>query len=41
VPPDFGGASEKCQGKFLNFVTPWGKKNGMTFFRYKFNFLFN
>jgi hypothetical protein len=26
VPPDFGGASKKCQGEFQNFVTPWGKK---------------
>jgi hypothetical protein len=25
VPPNFGGASEKCQGEFQNFVTPWGK----------------
>jgi hypothetical protein len=34
VPPDFCGASEKCQGEFYNFVTPWKKKQYDVIFLY-------
>jgi hypothetical protein len=40
VPPNFGGASEKCQGEFYNFVTPWRKKYEIIFLDMNLMFFF-